>query len=589
MKYSDQIVDWLIELGYTHCFFVAGGNIMHLLDAVRERMTCIAVIHEVAAGIAAETFNEARNPNSRAFAMVTAGPGLTNIVTAIAGAWLESRELLILGGQVKSSDLANGAVRQRGIQEVPGTSIVDPICVASRQIAAPIPQQEFVELVMRGRTGRKGPVFIEICLDAQGAFYSEPPNGPSPLGDARIKEWTENARESSVRVAAMVRSAERPVFLIGGGVHRETARALAEDIRSAPVAVMTTWNGADRAGSDWSNYFGRPNQWGQRYANVLIQQADVIVALGTRLGMQQTGFNWQAFGANARIVQFDIDSSELQKGHPVVEFPIAGDANVALRELLALDLGIHEPWLDYCRFVRAQLPLQEPVNAASAPYIDPYRFVAQLSETARGDDVIIPCSSGGAFTTTMQAFEQKFGQIIITNKGLAAMGYGLGAAIGAAFAHPEKRTILIEGDGGFSQNLQELATVLVNNLNMKMFILSNEGYASIRMTQRNYFGGQYMGCDTRTGLGFPNWAKLFEAYSIPVKILDENGLDAPARHALHDEGPTAFIVPIDPEQTYFPKISSRVTSTGGMESAPLHLMSPDPPAELAEAIFRFVR
>jgi acetolactate synthase-1/2/3 large subunit len=239
--------------------------------------------------------------------------------------------------------------------------------------------------------------------------------------------------------------------------------------------------------------------------------------------------------------------------------------------------------------VRELLPLDEPANSRAPGYLNPYTFVVELSDLCRPDDVVIPCSSGGAFTVMMQAFAQKQGQLIISDKGLASMGYGLSGSIGAALAHPERRTILLEGDGGFAQNLQELGTVAVNGLNLKMFVLANEGYASIRMTQRNYFGGQYLGCDTATGLGFPAWEGLFEAYGIPVVKLDETGLGSPDVAArLAEPGPAGFVVPIDPEQTYFPKITSRVTETGSMESQPLHLMSPDLPDDVAQQVFVYL-
>jgi acetolactate synthase-1/2/3 large subunit len=190
----------------------------------------------------------------------------------------------------------------------------------------------------------------------------------------------------------------------------------------------------------------------------------------------------------------------------------------------------------------------------------------------------------------MQALEQKAGQIVVTNKGLASMGYGLAGAIGAALAHPGRRTVLIEGDGGIMQNLQELATVAVNALNIKVFIFANEGYGSIRATQKNYFGGAYLGCDKQSGLGFPNWPTLFAAFGIPLTELGERGLDDPfARAAFDAPGAHGFVVPIDPEQTYFPKITSRITASGSMESQPLHEMTPALPDDLARRVFRYLQ
>jgi acetolactate synthase-1/2/3 large subunit len=256
-----------------------------------------------------------------------------------------------------------------------------------------------------------------------------------------------------------------------------------------------------------------------------------------------------------------------------------------LEALLADDLGEHAQWLAFCRAVRAELPLVDPANRNDPRFVDPFVLNQALSAAMRSDDVVIPCSSGGAFTAAMQAFAQRWGQIIVSNKGLAAMGYGLSGAIGAAFARPDRRVVLFEGDGGFSQNLQELATVSVNSLHLKMFLMSNEGYASIRMTQRSYFGGAYVGCDVRSGLGFPRWETLFSAYGIAVLQLGPDALDTPGFQALFDApGPAAFIVPVDPEQTYYPKITSRVTASGSMESAPLHLMTPDLPDDVAARV-----
>jgi acetolactate synthase I/II/III large subunit len=589
-KYAECIVDWLGEVGYTHCFFVAGGNIMHLLDAARTRMRCIPFVHEVAAGIATEYFNESGG-EGRAFALVTAGPGLTNIVSAMAGAYLESRELLVVGGQVKSTDLAGPALRQRGIQEIDGVSLAEPVTVSSLRIEEPIAREQFLEVIRRGTNGRAGPVFVEVCLDVQGApVGSERQTGTLATARNGPDTLAVSAAEGAISaIDALMREAERPVWLIGGGVTRATADEVRDALAASAVPVMTTWNGADRIGADEEYYFGRPNTWGQRYANVLLQQADLIVAFGTRLGIQQTGFNWQGFAPKARVVQFDIDARELEKGHPAVDVAVAGDANTALVALAARHYRGYDDWVSFCRTVKNLLPLSEASNVTGPGYVSPYDFYLALSRLATQDDVVIPCSSGGANAVAMQAFLQKRGQVVITDKGLASMGYGLSGAIGAAIAHPERRVLMVEGDGGFCQNLQELATVAVNHLNLKIFVMSNEGYASIRMTQRNHMGGHYLGCDTRTGLGFPDWRQLFGAFGIPVMELEPGWDNSSAvRSALDEPGPYGFVLLVDPEQTYYPKITSRVTMTGGMESQPLHLMSPDLAPEIAQQVFKFI-
>jgi acetolactate synthase-1/2/3 large subunit len=317
-----------------------------------------------------------------------------------------------------------------------------------------------------------------------------------------------------------------------------------------------------------------------------MQQSDLLIALGTRLGMQQTGFNWQQFVPLGDVVQVDCDPAELSKGHPAVAWPIQADANALLLALSGEPLGQHHDWLDYCRQVKAAVPLVE-ANQTGDAYISPYQFVEKLSSRCGRNDVIIPCSSGGAFTVMMQVFAQQRGQKIITNKGLASMGYGLSGAIGAALANPTQRTILIEGDGGFSQNLQEIGTVAVNHLNMKLFILDDSGYASIRMVQKNYFPGSYIGCDIKSGLGLPNWEQLFKAWEIPALRIG-NGFEEQNDflELFNIRGPAAFIVTIDPAQTYFPRIMSRVTESGTMESNPLHKMTPDLPEYIQTLVTR---
>ena len=585
MKYSDCIAEWLTRLGYTHCFYVAGGNIMHLLESFSHRMDCRAVINEVAAGIAAEYFNES-NSRAKALALVTAGPGLTNIVTAMAGAYLESRELLVIGGQVKTGDLSRGLLRQRGIQEIDGISIVQPICVRASLIDKPLNFGEFSDYVLRSRQDRKGPVFLEFPLDVQAREVDPEPEALCALDATLVTKILEDDFQ---RVIQLLREAKRPLLLLGGGIKRESVNTVLEKLTDLGIPIATTWNAADRIESDHPIFAGRPNTWGQRSANLILQQSDVLVALGTRLGMQQTGFNWQGFLPGGNLIQVDVDKAELEKGHPVVDLAICGDANELLSRIAdTKELGNYSEWLGYLRSVRALLPPIEPINETGDQYISPYIFVDRLSNLCRKDDIVIPCSSGGAFTVMMQVFRQKKGQVIITNKGLASMGYGLSGAIGAAFANPDKRVILVEGDGGFAQNLQEIGTAAVNKLNLKIFIFNDSGYASIRMTQRNYFAGRYVGCDTSTGLGLPDWSKLFAAWNVPViEVGREYDEDDQFLKAFNSEGTAAFIVSIDPQQTYFPKITSKITETGAMESNPLHLMTPDLDDELFDQVGKY--
>jgi len=575
VKYSDQIAAWLKAAGYTHYFYVGGGNIMHLTESLDRHLTGVPVVHEVAAGIAAEYFNEVAHP-ARALALVTAGPGLTNIVTAIAGAYLESRELLVIGGQVKTADLARQQVRSRGIQEIDGVALVESATKLAYRFEAPIDGQKFLEKLAVSWTPRKGPVFLEIPLDVQAATVDE---WPLPALAAPVLPTIDEAALASV--ADLYDRAERPVVLIGGGVSYAAAAELRAALIAAGVPTMTTYNGADRMGGDDPVYLGRPNTWGQRSANIVIQRADLIIAIGTRLGLQQTGFNWQEFGRDAAVVQVEIDEGELAKGHPLVDHGFAVDADDFARRLFARPLARHDAWLAEAQRIRAAVPRVEDVNVTGEGYLSPYDFIVRLEALTRDDDLFIPCSSGSAFTLSMQLYKQRFGQRVICDKSLASMGYGLSGAIGAAIAardagKAKRRTILVEGDGGFAQNLQELGTVAVNDLDLKIFIFHDQGHASIRMTQRSYFNGKYLGCDRPSGLGLPDWERVFAAWDVPVtKLSLDFDTDPNVLERLAAKGPQAFIVPIDPEQTYMPKITSRITATGSMESNPIDRMSPE--------------
>ncbi len=595
MKYSDALLSWLQCSGYTHCYFVAGGNIMHLLNSARQALVCIPVVHEVAAAIATEYHNSIVNSGAaapgigKALAMVTAGPGLTNTLTGLAGAWLESRELLLLGGQVKVEDLAPPGLRQLGIQEVDGVAMAAPVCKRSLCLKQPLPAQVILTEVAESWQGRPGPVFLELPLDIQAVQVPDdwqhlPPHPYSQASTSTPQDLAQTISD----LAGRFRKAQRPVLLLGGGLCRRKAQTLQPQLASLSIPILTTWNGADRYPSDLPNYAGRPNTWGQRSSNLILQQADLVLALGTRLGLQQTGFNWRQFVPLGNVFQVDLDPAELAKPNPRITAAIQADAGEVLEALLHHPLGEHHEWMDFSKVIRELLPLSETCNSTPKGFLNPFDMVIDLARICDGHDHIVPCSSGGAFTVMMQAFDIRANQTMTTDKGLASMGYGLSGAIGVATADPNHRTVLVEGDGGFTQNLQELATVAVNRLNIKIFLFCNEGYASIRMTQKNYFQGAYIGCDTSSGLGFPDWLTLAAAFRIPAMQLTEGWPSNPDFLTLWlSDDPAVFLVPLHPEQTYFPKISSRVNDSGGMESNPLHLMSPELPDPIRDLAMKY--
>ena len=587
ITYAERLTRTLSRLGYTHCFLVPGGGIMHLVDAARKNMTVVPFVHEVSAGIAAEYFTETSSTNGgdKAYALVTTGPGATNVMTAIAGAYLESRELLVVAGQVKSADLAGGGIRQRGIQEVDGRGMAEPVSKETIQVVEPIVDQQLAGAVCSGAMPRQGPVFVEVCLDAQGAPVDETDIDVS-ADDNALEPLVLAARDAFPDVHRRLSAAHRPVVLIGGGVTPGAFRGMRDRWARVGLPVMTTWNGFDRVPDDFPHFAGRPNTWGQRSANILLAQADLVLVLGSRLGLQQTGFNWQAW-TNGEVIQVDVDGSELTKGHPGTSRGLQADANTILSLIFEQEYTPDQQWLNHIDRVRELVPIIEPANTHGQDFLSPYALVDQLADWMSPGDVLIPASSGSGQFVPMETFRLKEGQRVITNKGLASMGYGLAGAIGAALATPDARVVLVEGDGSFSQNLQELGTVAVQQLDLKIFLLANDGYASIRTTQRNYFGGAYVGCDHASGLGLPDWPSLVRAFGLPVVDVGPDGLSAPqVADLLEAPGPAVFVVSVDPEQTYFPKVTSRVREDGGMESNPIHRMSPELSEEIAAEVFQ---
>jgi acetolactate synthase-1/2/3 large subunit len=590
MKYSDLLGEWLVELGYTHCFFVAGGGIMHLLDGVRNRFECIPVVHEVSAGICAEHFNECARGGQRAFALVTTGPGLTNIVTAVAGCYVEHRELLVIAGQVKSSDMLTRPERQRGVQEVDGSGICAPISVRSECLRAPITRSRFQSLARLARGPHPGPVVIEVCLDVQGALVD-----PEDLRTESGGESTAvilPCEEDIAGILKHINNAQRPLVLFGGLVSREAASNALPIFERLGLPVATTTSAIDRIHTDSRIFAGRPGTWGgQRAANLVLAQADVILALGAQLDLQQTGFNYREYAPQARLLHVFPSQVELDRIGPPAHAKILASPDSLLTAILP---GIHwkdqHEWGNYVRETRSLVPPLEPANTSGTGYINSFRFLRDLSRATRPSDVLALCSSGGTFTGSLQNYEVAHGQIATTSAAHASMGYGLATAIGCAFTDRSRRVVLTEGEGGFSQNLQELAIIKRFALPIKIFLLENQGYASIRATQKKFFNGAYLGCDPETGLGFPNWEKLFDAYDIPCRFLRLEEAEEDVLRKLLDNhaGPEAWIVRIDPNQPNWPAVSTVLSADGSLSSSPLYDMLPKLPVQALARVGRYL-
>lgn len=590
MRYSDLVGEVLKDLGYTHCFFVAGGGIMHLLDAFRTRFVCIPVVHEQSAGICAEHFNETSPEKQRAFVLVTTGPGLTNVVTAIAGCYVEHRELLVIAGQVKSTDLLKSPERQRGVQEVDGIAVCRHITVSSSRLLQPIAIQMLRQIVTRGKYPHPGPVLIEICLDVQGANFetnkednATPESSETPLNPDR---------EHIFQVRDLIRDSNRPLFLLGGLVSRKAAVALKSILEHLAIPVATTTSAIDRIPSLSPIFAGRPGTWGgQRAANLIVAQADVLIAIGAQLDLQQTGFNYEEYSSNAKLIHVFPSLAELNRVGPRAYLKILADPDLFLLELTKIiEWNDNIGWLNYVNNLRAKVPNFEIFNRTSGEFINSFEFLSNLSSASEPEDILVLCSSGGTFTGSLQMYDIKDKQVATTSAAHASMGYGLASAAGAAFANPSRRVILTEGEGGFSQNLQELALLKRHQLNIKMFIFDNNGYASIRATQRKFFKGDYIGCDPNTGLDFPDWIKLFGAYNIPCRYLmqSENNPDCIRMLLSQTSGPEAWIISVDPEQSNWPAVATRLTEDGSLKSEPIYRMLPELPPDILKSVGKYL-
>ena len=579
-KYSDLFMDWLEEAGYTHCFYVSGGNVMHLLESASHRFTCIPFVHEVGATIAADYFNEISITGQKSFVIVTAGPGLTNAITGITGAWTDSRELLVIGGQAKSTELSKGNYRQIGFQEIDGVTLCSSIAKAVVRVESQISKQELFNLVNISKSPRKGPVFIEVCLDVSTQNREELIEDHISYKFDDLKNdvfEVSNGYHITKAISQMIISAARPLILIGGGISRNTNLQPLLDLE---IPIATTFNGADRVGIDYEYYCGKPNWYGSRWSNILVQQSDLIIALGTRLGIMQVGYNWQAFAPKAKVVQVEIDKTETTKGFPKVDSVYLGDCNLVAEQIPALiDQNIKNmfsEWKMFIKMIRTELNHPDKSNVSTNKYVESSSFIFNLMKITSGDEVIIPCSSGAAaYESAMRVISNKDKQLMVTSHAMASMGYGLPGAIGAALAHTDKKTIMFEGDGGFAQNLQELGTAAINKLNLKIFIMDNSGYQSIRGNQKNSFGGHYVGCDTNTGLGLPDWEKIGNAFGVKTFIVtSDTAFNEDFLTLFNSSGLVAFIVKIDPEQTYWPRLMSSINADGIVVSNPLHQMHP---------------
>jgi acetolactate synthase I/II/III large subunit len=577
-KLSDYVIEFVASTGVKQIFMLTGGGCMHLVDSVGSNpdLEYVCCLHEQACAFAAEHYAE--YTGGLGVALVTTGPGGTNTVTGVAAAWLESASCLFISGQAKRADLiGDTGVRSMGQQEVDIVSVVKPITKYAVTVLDPQAiRYELEKAVHLATTGRRGPVWIDIPLDVQAAMIDE----TSLAGFVPETDAPANLREQVAQAIELINQSQRPVLFIGNGAHAAAqGGGLRRMIDLLKVPVLVTWKIADFLPEDDPYYAGRPGAIGQRGANFTQQNADCMLVLGARLDRPQTAFSHANFARCASKIIVDVDAAELAKIETEIDVPVRADAAEFVTEFLrqagSLKAKDRTCWAKRAKEWSERYPVVQPEYRAETGAVNTYVLMDVLSDALTKDDLLVPGSSGPCSDIFMQAFRVKAGQRIVNAPGLGAMGTGLPGAIGACLASGRRRTININGDGGFQLNIQELETVRRLRLPIKFFVLCNGGYASIMTTQRNYFQHRYVGSDPSSHLTLPDIEKVAAAYGLPVAhIYNHSGLREAVDAVLAHDGPIVCAVDIPAEQPTAPRVTSAVRPDGVIVSKPMEDMWP---------------
>lgn len=542
--------------------------------------------HEQASAICAEAY--AKATNSLGVAMVTTGPGGTNAVTGVAGAWLDSTPVLFISGQVKRPDRMFDAegkplgMRQLGVQEVDIVSIVRPITKYAVTILDPASIRYHLEkAVYLARTGRPGPVWIDVPLDVQ-AFPIDDLSALKSFDPSELEVSTADAAlQDQVRQAiAALNKSERPLLFAGNGIRLARAEKEFHELRQLlKIPIAATWCAADLVPSDEPLYVGRPGSVAARGANFALQNSDFLLAIGVRLDFAITGYAPDKLAREAHKVVVDIDAAELAKLHPHIQQPVCADARAFLTEMLRQRAAIRprdrSAWDRRCADWKTRYPVVTDEHRNPDSQVSIYHLAEIIGTETDAGDQLVSGSSGSGIEIFLLACPTRTGQRIYHTAGLGSMGFGLPMSIAICLAAGRKQTICVDGDGGFQFNIQELETVARLNLPIKFFVLNNDGYASIRASQKNYFGHASIGCDERTGLTVPDLAKVAAAYGIQSALIaDQRNLRQDVRRVLDTPGPVLCDVHVIPDETRAPRLSSTQKPDGSFVSRPLEDLWP---------------
>ena len=580
MRVTDYIFKYLADYGVKHVFLVTGGGAMHLNDALKNenRIKYFCTYHEQGAAIAAEGY--ARAKGSLAVVNVSSGPAVTNALTGVIGQWLDSVPVLYLSGQVKyetttGSDPNNLSLRQLGDQEINVIEMVKGVTKYAKMITEPQSiKQELNKAVNLATTGRPGPVWLDIPLNVQGALIDE-----KSLSSEKINNSSLTIEDDTVSsVINEIKKAKRPIFVAGHGIR--IAKAEKEFIKlvdSLKIPVLSTFNGMDLISSKSDNFIGRIGTLGSRAGNFALQNADLIVFFGTRNNIRQISYNWSSFGKNAKKIIVDIDYAELNKKTIKGDIIIQSDAKDFINKLSAKvpkSFNIDKKWKEWCLLRKNKYPIVlREYKVSNKNSVNPYFFVEELT-TMMSENAIIVAGNGSACVVLFQAGIVKSGQRFIYNSGCASMGYALPASIGASLA-VNRDVICITGDGSIQMNIQELQSIKHHKLPIKIFILNNQGYSSMKLTQTTFFNKNFIGCNESSGISFPDNSKLADLYGLKYfKIDSTSKMTDVIKKILSYSGGVLCEVMLTKDYVIAPKLTSERRPDGSMVTKPLEDLYP---------------
>ena len=591
-RLADYVADFLVNHGVTDCFSVVGGGAMHLNDAFghHEGLHVTYNHHEQACAIAAEAY--ARLDNRIALVCVTTGPGGTNAITGVLGGWLDSIPMFIVSGQVRYDTTARYAaqftdgkiLRAMGDQEYDIVKSVTPMTKYAVMIEDPKKIRYELERAWHlATTGRPGPVWIDIPVNYQGMYIeTDELEGYDPTEDDILLP-PKVSKEIVEEVIEKIRNAKRPVFYAGYGIRLSGAYSVFREVADKlNIPIVTYWNAIDLIEDDHKLYCGRAGNMGDRPGNFAIQNADLILAIGTRISIRQVGYNWKTWAREAEVIMVDVDEGELKKPTLHVEMPIWADAKNFLEEMssaLKVQDIIHPTdfWNETCLRWKKEYPATLPRHwEEDGETANVYAFIRYLSSRLE-ENSLTAVSNGACCVVGHQAYVIQKGSRVANNSAVASMGYGLPAAIGTCIGGGRKTTICLEGDGSIMMNLQELQTILTNQLPVKIFLINNNGYHSIRITQNNLFSEH-----TKVGIGpesndlsFPEFRKIAEAFGYLYYSAKSNAeMKQVVDEVLSTEGPVFCEIFTDTKQVWEPKSSTKRLPDGSLVSPPLEDLAP---------------